>query len=334
MVNEMRMVLALALLVTLLILPSRARAGDVPTLAIEAKIPLGDIKGRIDHLDYDAARQRLYVAELGNNSIGIVDLPTRRLIKTVRGFKEPQGIGYEPSTDTVYVASGGDGSLRLFRGEDFAPISTIALGTDADNVRIDLATRRVYAGYGNGAIAIIDAVTRKRVSDISLGGHPESFRLESAGPRLFVNIPDAGAIQVASRTTAKPIASWPTAELHANYPLAIDDSRHRLLTVFRQPPRLEAFDPATGSRLGGVESCGDADDLFIDSGRDRVYVICGEGTVDTYAPAGETFTRIGRYATSRGSRTGLYLPESDRLAVAIRASGNEPAAVWLLRPIS
>lgn len=328
----MRVALALTLLITLIVHPDRVCAADIPTLAIEAKIPLGDIEGRIDHLAYDAARQRLYVAELGNDSIGIVDLSARRLINTVSGFKEPQGIGYEPATDTVYVASGGDESLRLFRGEDFRPISRIVLGADADNVRVDLATRRVYAGYGNGAIAVIDAVTRKRLPDISLSGHPESFRLESAGSRIFVNVPDARTIQVASRTTGKVIATWPTAELRANYPLAIDDSNKRLLAVFRLPARLEAFDLASGSRLGGAEACADADDLFVDSKRDRVYVICGQGTVDTYTLADKTFTRIGRFATSRGSRTGLYLPESDRLAVAIRASHNEPAAVWLLRP--
>ena len=298
---------------------------------MEAKIALGDIAGRIDHLAYDAARQRLYVAELGNDSVGIVDLNTRRLISTVPGFKEPQGIGYEPSTDTVYVASGGDGSLRLFRGADFSAAGEISLGADADNVRADGAARRVYVGHGVGAIAVIDAVSRKRIADIPLKGHPESFQLESPGPRIFVNVPDAGVIQVASHDAATPIASWATAELHANYPLAIDVPNNRLLAVFRQPARLAAFDLTSGIRLGAIEACGDADDIFIDPKRDRVFVICGQGTVDTYAPAGKTFTRVAQLATRRGSRTGLYLPEIDRLVVAIRGSGTDPASVWVLR---
>src|SRR4051794_12046186 len=79
------------------------------SLALEAKISLGQIKGRIDHLAVDIARQRLYVAELGNNSIGVIDLKTNRLVQTIEGLSEPQGIDYEPSADTVYVANGGDG---------------------------------------------------------------------------------------------------------------------------------------------------------------------------------------------------------------------------------
>jgi hypothetical protein len=39
-------------------------------LILEAKIPLGQVSGRIDHLSIDVKRQRLLVAELGNNSLG------------------------------------------------------------------------------------------------------------------------------------------------------------------------------------------------------------------------------------------------------------------------
>src|SRR6187399_2592606 len=298
------------------------------SLTVDVKIPLGDIAGRIDHLAYDSARQRLYVAELGNNSVGIVDLKQRRLLRTMTGFDEPQGIGYEASTDTVYVANGGDGSLRLFRGADFSAIGKIDLGADADNVRVDPKAQRVYVGHGGGAIAVIDAVTRKRIADISFKGHPESFQLESNGPRIFVNAPDAGAIQILSRDTNTAIGSWSTAELQANYPLATDLTNHRVLAVFRRPARLEAFDATTGKRLGGSDVCGDADDLFVDARRERVYVICGDGSVDSYA-SGTGFARLDRLPTSHGSRTGLYLPDNNLLAVAIRAATKEPAAIWL-----
>jgi hypothetical protein len=301
-------------------------------LSAEGDIPLGEVVGRIDHLAFDPGRHRLYVAELGNNSIGIVDLNARRVLRTVGGFEEPQGIGYEPVTDTVYVANGGDGSVRLFRGEDFSPLGRIPLGSDADNVRIDRAARRVYVGYGRGALAVIDADTRKKLGEIELKGHPESFQLDSSGPRIFVNVPDAHEIAVASRETLGLVASWPTQNVRANFPLAIDGTHARVLSVFREPARLEAFDMKSGARLGGAAACSDADDVFVDAKRDRVYVICGQGSVDTYARSDKGYARTGRIETSGGTRTGLFVPDLDRLFVAIRATRARQASVRILRP--
>ena len=52
-------------------------AGDMSAeglLTVENKILLGKVAGRIDHLAVDLDRKRLFVAELGNNSVGVVDL--------------------------------------------------------------------------------------------------------------------------------------------------------------------------------------------------------------------------------------------------------------------
>ena len=301
-------------------------------LVVEAKIPLGRIAGRIDHLAFDPMRERLYVAELGNNTIGIIDTKSRTLLRTVSGFEEPQGIAYEPTTDTVYVANGGDGSVRLFRGGDFAAVGQIPLGEDADNVRVDAAAHRVYVGYGSGALAVIDPTTRRKIADIALKAHPESFQLEPAGDRVFVNVPDAGQIAVVSRKDQRQIASWPTSTLRANFPLTLDVEKSRLIAIFRQPARLQTYEMSAGKALSGTDVGTDADDVFIDARRKRAYVICGEGVVDVLDLSGDALARIARISTVARARTGLFIKELDRLVVAIRGSDSESAAIWLLRP--
>ena len=302
------------------------------TLVLETKIPLGNVRGRIDHLAYDAGRQRLYVAELGNNSVGIVDLKNSRLVSTVKGFEQPQGIGYERSTDMVYVANAGDGSVRIHRGEDFAPLGQIPLGDDADNVRVDAGAQRVYVGYGEGALGVIDAASRQRLADIPLTGHPESFQLEPQGSRIFVNVPDSNEIAIVTRDGAREAARWPTGDLRGNFPLALDVAHSRALAIFRRPARLQGFELHSGQDLGGSDVCSDADDVFVDGKRGRAYVICGEGVVDTHDLAGNGYARIDRLATTSGTRTGLFIPELDRLAVAIRESRKDSAAIWIFRP--
>jgi DNA-binding beta-propeller fold protein YncE len=299
-------------------------------LILEARIPLGNVRGRIDHLAFDHRRERLYVAELGNDTVGIVDLRAHRLVRHVPGFDEPQGIAYDGSTDSVYVANGGDGSVRILRAGDFAETGRIALGHDADNIRIDHAAR-VYVGH-DAALAIIDASSRALIADIALKGHPEGFQVDALEDRIFVNVPDAHEIAVLDLSGRRQIARWATATLQANYPLALDAATGSVLAVFRRPARLERFDSHTGRKLDGTDVCGDSDDVFFDESRRRVYVICGQGAVETFDVRNAGFTHAGRLETPAGSRTGLLVRELDHLVVAVRATPDDPAALWILRP--
>ena len=320
------------LLAASLLAPVAVSAQTMPApLVLETKIPLGAVSGRIDHLGIDVKRRRLFVAELGNNSLGVVDLEAGKVPRTIGGFREPQGVAYVAFTDSVYVANGGDGSVRILGGGDLAPIGRIELGDDADNVRVDDARRRVLVGYGDGAIAILDPSTRAKTGDIKLKGHPESFRIDETGERVFANVPDAHAIEVAD-LAAGISRSTPTPGATANFPMAIDRGAHRVLVVFRHPPMLMALSSQDNHVVSKVATCGDADDVFVDARRGRVYVSCGEGAVDVFTADTAGYHRPARLPTASGARTSLFVPELDRLFVAVRATWTEPAAIWVLRP--
>ena len=310
-----------------------ARAADSPPLVVESKITLGAVRGRIDHLGVDLKRQRLYVAELGNDSVGVVDLKAGRVSQTLRDLKEPQGIGYETLTDSLYVANARDGSVRVFKGEDLAPVGSLELGEDADNVRIDESTHRVWVGYGSGALAVIDPNSRRKVADIPLKAHPESFRLAPSGPEIYVNVPEAGEIAVVDRNAGKQVATWKTNGLRSNYPLALDENG-QVLAVFRHPSRLAVFRARDGQRVQALETCGDSDDLFVDAKRHRVYVTCGEGAIDVFSRDASGYHHTGKLTTSSGARTSLFVPELDRLYLAARAGASGPASIWVIRPES
>jgi DNA-binding beta-propeller fold protein YncE len=312
--------------------PASAQSKDAAPLELETKIPLGDVRGRIDHMAVDVKRQRLFVAELGNNSVGIVDLPNRKLISRIPALKEPQGVGYEPMTDTLYVANAGDGSVRLFEGGDYKTTGRIELGSDADNIRVDAAATRVFIGYGSGGLAVIDPSTRSKVGDISLKAHPESFQIDPDTSQIFVNVPDTRGIAVADRVSQKEIGKWPLTG-GANFPMALDPVRHQILVIFRTPAQFGAFSMTDGKPIATTETCGDSDDLFIDAKRSRVYVSCGAGFLDVLEAKEASYRRIARIPTVSGARTSLFVPEMDRLFVAARASSGEPPAIWIFRPM-
>jgi YVTN family beta-propeller protein len=152
-------------------------------LVLEAKIPLGQVSGRIDHLGIDVKRQRLFVAELGNNSLGVVDLATGKVLRRITGLREPQGVAYVPFTDSVFVANADDGSVRVLRGEDLSPIGRIELGDDADNVRMDSAHNQLLVGYGNGALAVIDPISLSKTAISASKRIRRGFSPTKAEPR-------------------------------------------------------------------------------------------------------------------------------------------------------
>jgi DNA-binding beta-propeller fold protein YncE len=314
--------------------PSTSNAATTDALALEAKIPLGAVSGRIDHLAIDLARHRLFVAELGNDSVGIVDLAEGKLLHRIAGLKEPQGVGYVPGSDVLYVANAGDGSLHRYRGGDFAPAGVLQLGDDADNIRVGPGADRLVVGYGKGALALIDAASGRKTGEIPLAGHPEAFQLDPSGARIYVNVPDANEIAIVDRGAAKQIASWRLKEAGSNFPMALDAAARRLLVVYRRPALLAVFDTSSGTVIGKIAICGDADDVFVDAKRQRVYVSCGDGALAILERQGDGYREMGRVPTLSGARTSLWVPELDRLFLAVRARGNERAAIWVYRPAS
>jgi YVTN family beta-propeller protein len=319
---------------TLLVGISRsvAQAANSLPLQLEAKIPLGDVRGRIDHMAIDLLRQRLIVAELGNDSVGIVDLKNRKVIQTISGLKEPQGVGYVPAMEILYIANAGDGSVQVFLGADYSPAGRVDLGDDADNIRVDAAADQVLVGYGSGGLAVIDAKSFRKIADIPLRAHPESFQLDPGSKQVFVNLPGARAIAVVDRQSGKQTASWPIAIAEGNFPMALHLAAGHVLSIFRNPAKLGVFAMKDGSPVAGLDICGDADDLFVDAKRNRVYVSCGDGFLDVLDAEGNAYKRIARIPTVSGARTSLFVPELDRLFLAARAAPGEPASIWVFRP--
>ena len=205
-------------------------------------IPLLHVKGRIDHLDINLKDQTLYVAALGNNTVEVIDLSNGKVLQSIKDLDEPQGIGYIPQTREILVANGGTGDCYFYNASNFEKTATIHFDSDADDVRFDSAAKKIYVGYGNGGIAIIDPENHKQIGDIKLPAHPESFQIDKKLNILFVNLPDAGMVGVVDLTHLTLINKWQRNQPSANFPMAVDSIRHRVFVGYRHPARLIVFD--------------------------------------------------------------------------------------------
>jgi hypothetical protein len=222
--------------------------------------------------------------------------------------------------------------VRFFDAGSLAPVGSVSLGDDADNVRVDPKTGQVVVGYGSGALAILDPIHQAVVRTIPLAAHPEAFQIDGRGRRAFVNVPDAHKIVVVDLDSGRALANWRAVHL-ANFPMALGQGSGIVGVVYRIPARLALLDAATGAAKADLPTCDDADDLYFDDKRGRIYVSCGSGAIDVFEQAGGKYAASAHIETRPGARTSLFVPALDRLFVAARAgSGAQGAALLVYRP--
>ena len=109
-------------------------AAESPPLTLQMKIPLGEVRGRIDHLAIDHARQRLFVAEFDNNSLAVVDLKDHKILHRVAGLREPQGVAMSQLLIVFSSVTGamdrsvfsGEATFRPLRGWNSRPMPPLA----------------------------------------------------------------------------------------------------------------------------------------------------------------------------------------------------------------
>src|SRR6202790_5392493 len=253
---------------------------EAPPVRKVQEIPLPGVQGRLDHFTIDAKRKRVIFSGLGNNSVQIVDVFAGRMIHQIDGPAEPQGTLYLAEWDKLFVANSANGHVSVYDGAKFTLLDTIDFGegSDPDNLRYDAVAKKIYLGYGDGAIAVIDPATDKRLpTEYKLEGHPEGFQLETKGPRIFVNVADAKNVQVINRQTGK-MTTWALPPGHsANFPMVLDEASRRVFVGTRKPSRLTVLEMDSGKVVASLPTAGDMDDMFFDADRKRIYVAGGEG---------------------------------------------------------
>eukprot|EP00040_Diaphanoeca_grandis_P019839 m.105080 g.105080 ORF g.105080 m.105080 type:complete len:402 (-) comp27619_c0_seq2:113-1318(-) len=310
-------------------------------------------KGRIDHFTFDEERNLLFIACLGDDAVAVVDTFRGRVIHTIHGFNQPQGLVYVPVTNRLYVANAGNGLVDVFHcthnnhAIQCRKVCSLNFEDEADNLRY--ADGRVFVGYGEGelggAIGVIldnphglptllqGAQLHDNKVNFACPEHPESFQIEHDGARrIFVNVADKNMVVVIDRDAGVEKEQWVLPiDLRGNFAMALDERTRTLFVGVRKPVDRACvliFDMDTGTVRGRVLTCADMDDLCFDQVRRRLNVIGGSGTVSVIGqcdnPSSCGWRLLTNVSTGVGARTGIWFEARDSLYVAVPASHTSP----------
>src|ERR1700688_3582055 len=105
---------------------AQAPTRELAPLQLIQKIPVLGVTGRIDHFTAFPKRRLLIFAALGNNSMEIVSTFQAKVVQSVKGLDEPQGVLYVPGLDKIFVANAGNGMVKVYDGKTYALRKSIA----------------------------------------------------------------------------------------------------------------------------------------------------------------------------------------------------------------
>jgi DNA-binding beta-propeller fold protein YncE len=300
-------------------------AADPPSLELVKTIVLKGKPGKLDHLIVDGKSGRLFLANKVNNTVDVVDLNEGALVKQLTGQAGAQGLAYTADLNRLYVGLGTGGYCNIFDGTSYKLLKTIKFADDADNVRYNPRTHLVYVAHAEKALGVIDGESLELKSDIELPGSAESFQIENARPRLYLNIPSPSQVVVIETDKNEVINRFPLKLAEANFPLALDEANHRLFIGCRKKPMIVIMDSETGAEITSVDIPADTDDVLFDAKRKRIYASCGEGFIAVIAQTDANhYEVVDKVATVKDARTSCLDPETGKLYLAVPRQPGKP----------
>ena len=322
--------------------PNSQDTGREPLRLVQT-ISMPNLKGRLDHMDVDLKGKRLFVAGLENGTLEVVDLKNGKWMRSLGGFKKPQGALYVEELNKLFVASGDDAMLRVFRGDTLDLLHSIQLEPGPNRVVYDPHSNLVYVGYGGkdagndyGEVGIIDARNDKHIGDIKIAAHPSELLLNQSGTTLFVFISIANQLQVVDTSKRQVVSTW---EVNSEHPgdAAFDESTSRLFIGTRAPAEMIVMDSQSGKEIANLPTAEGMDGVYFDVQRKRIYVSGGRELPAGFAYVykeknADHYDVVGKIPTRAGAGTSFWSPELNRYYVAAPANANEEAAILAYEP--
>ena len=313
------------------------------SLRLVQTISMPNVKGRIDHMEVDLERKRLFIAAVENGSMEVVDLGAGKWTRSVPGFKTPTEMSYVPELNKVFVASRDDGMVRVFRGDSLELIDSLKLELGVNRIVYDPARKYLYVGYGAklagfdyGRVGIIDARSNKLLGDMVVEAHPSQILLDNAAHRIVVAVWELGRIDVFDARDRQVVLTWTTGGQSGD--MALDQTHHRLFVATRNAPQMMiVYDSESGQEVARLPADGRMNGVYYDGWHKRIYVTCGRdlpaGFIFVYEQKdADHYEFIGKVPTGPGAGTSFWVPQLNRFYVAVPAAEKQEAAVLVFEP--
>jgi hypothetical protein len=319
--------------------PRAAHSQDEPLRLVQTLAIPPTVKGNFDHFGIDLKRNRLFATPEESKAVLVFDLAEGKLVQRIEGIERPHAVWYREDTDRLYVTDGGEGSVKVYDASNYKLLDRIALLKDADSIGYDASRKYLYVDNGGGDVhqsysllSTVDTSTNKKIEDMKIDGETlEAMALDTYRPRIYINDKAKNEVVVVDRWKNMIVAKWPIALAKVNVTMALDEQRQRLFVGCRDG-KLVVLDSNTGKELQTLKITPGVDDTIYDLKSKRLYAI-GGGSVDVYDQISmDKYVSRGSVSTGSKARTARFVPQLNRLFVAVPQEGQKSARVDVFEP--
>jgi DNA-binding beta-propeller fold protein YncE len=312
------------------------RSQDKSPLKLIATTPLPGFTGDFDHFALDLKGKRLFLTAEDHKTVEVFDLEGKR-IHSITGFGQPHA-AVVLSDGNIIVTDGDDfGRVALVNGKDYKVMNTIKLPNGVDGAAFNPVNQYYYvesgsddAGVKTHVINIIDTRTFKLVGEITLpGNHSEAMAIDHAGKTMYINLTGENQVGVVDLDARKLIAKWPVPDAQGAVALVLDEPNHRVSIATRKPAKFLVYDTQTGKVVTTLPTAEMNDDMWFDAARKRFYVTGTETTAVMEQRDTDHYSRLTDVPTGFRAKTSIYVPELNRLYIAVSGKGKPGAKMAL-----
>jgi YVTN family beta-propeller protein len=217
-----------------------------------------------------------YISDGGGNAVVVFDRATLAILATIPAGQNPDGIVFEPATQTVWAFNGRSKDVSVIDAAQRKVVATIALPGKPEFPAVDGKGLVFDNIEDKSEIVRLDAKTNKLTAEWPLTGceGPSGLAFDTAGGRLFP-VCDGKHMGVVDSNTGKVLATPAigdgpdAADWDAAHKLAFASCGEGILSVIDAGaagyPTLESLPTQRGART-----------MAHDSGADRIYLVTAE----------------------------------------------------------
>jgi YVTN family beta-propeller protein len=189
------------------------------------------------------------------DGIGVVDLSTRKLERTIRGVSDPERVAVNVDGRKLFVASEDRGEVVMFDAASGQVLARTPVGAEAEGVDPSPGAIRIYAtSEAENRVTVLDPMSGVTLARIKVGARPRSTAFSPNGLRAYVANEAGMSISVIDTAALRNIQTIPLPTGMLPMRIALSPASSSLYVSTGRGRQILAVDPQSGAITARAES--------------------------------------------------------------------------------